>query len=125
VTTDAGPPDTVAAGTVRTDAVAHVDDIPPGWALRVRLAARFGSREVALARADGRVVAVAADCPHAGGPLGDTRLVDGCLRCPWHGSAFDAGTGAVVEGPARRPLAVFPLEVDEDGWIRLLARRVR
>jgi nitrite reductase/ring-hydroxylating ferredoxin subunit/uncharacterized membrane protein len=39
-------------------------------------------------------------CSHRGGPLSGGRLEDGCLVCPWHGSRFDVGTGAVRGGPA-------------------------
>jgi nitrite reductase/ring-hydroxylating ferredoxin subunit len=33
-------------------------------------------------------------CRHQGGPLGEGRMVDGCLTCPWHGYQYlpESGT---------------------------------
>ncbi len=37
------------------------------------------------------------------------------LECPCHQSRFAADTGAVLNGPATRPLSVLPVEKLEDG----------
>jgi nitrite reductase/ring-hydroxylating ferredoxin subunit len=88
--------------------VAAVADVPPGWVLKVRV----GSREVALAHTEDRLYAVENSCSHAGGPLGDTRLKEGCfVECPWHNSVFDVRTGAVVRGPARKEVKVYDVTV--------------
>ena len=39
-----------------------------------------------------------AQCPHQLGPLGEVPLVEGTVRCPWHGYVFDVTTGACVSG---------------------------
>jgi nitrite reductase/ring-hydroxylating ferredoxin subunit/uncharacterized membrane protein len=65
-------------------------------------------------------VALADTCTHLGGPLHEGTLVDGCVRCPWHGSTFRFGEGAVVRGPAVAPEPVY--EVREEGGT-LQARR--
>jgi len=57
---------------------------------------------------DGGYVAVLASCTHRGcqpEPVGE-RLV-----CPCHGSEFSFA-GAVLEGPADRPLPTYPVETD-------------
>ncbi len=36
------------------------------------------------------------------------------LRCPCHGSLFDAFTGAVKRGPAETSLAAIPVKVEND-----------
>ena len=46
--------------------------------------------------------AFSATCTHQGCTVGPVR--DGRIVCPCHGSEFDARTGAVVRGPATRPL---------------------
>jgi cytochrome b6-f complex iron-sulfur subunit len=60
--------------------------------------------------ASGELVAVLASCTHQGcqpEPIGD-RLV-----CPCHGSEF-AFDGAVLQGPAERPLARYPVSTEGD-----------
>ena len=39
----------------------------------------------------------------------------GRIECPCHNGAFDASTGAVIQGPAPRGLRRFPLEIRPDG----------
>ena len=93
--------------------VAAVADVPPGWVLKVRV----GSREVALAHTEDRLYAVENSCSHAGGPLGDTRLKEGCfVECPWHNSVFDVRTGAVVRGPARKEVKLYDVMI-QDGKV--------
>lgn len=97
-------------------ALARACDVPPGWVLAVRT----GARTIAIANRDGEILALDGRCSHAGGPLGDGRLDDGCVRCPWHEGRFDAATGAVVEAPPRRPVRTYPTQV-RDGvvWVDL------
>ncbi len=33
-------------------------------------------------------------CRHQNGPLGEGRIIDGCVTCPWHGYQYDPETGA-------------------------------
>ena len=87
---------------------ASVGDVPPGWVLKVRL----DNREIALANTAGTFTALENACSHAGGPLGDNRLKEGCyLECPWHNSVFDARTGGVVRGPARKSVKMYDVTV--------------
>ena len=103
----------MSVNAARLVQVAALSDVPPGWVLKVRL----GSRELAVARNGDGVFVVDNACTHAGGPVGDTRLKEGCfVECPWHNSVFDARTGAVVRGPARKELKTYDVVV-EDGKI--------
>lgn len=44
--------------------------------------------------------AVSRRCRHQLADLSQGTLDrDGCLVCPWHGSRYDLGTGAMVQGP--------------------------
>lgn len=54
----------------------------------------LGSERVAIFRYDGKVSAVSNVCRHQNGPLGEGRIVDGCITCPWHGYQYRPDTGA-------------------------------
>ena len=43
---------------------------------------------IAVFRHDNQVFAVSHVCRHQGGPLGEGRVVDGCITCPWHGFQY-------------------------------------
>ncbi|TVT26176.1 Rieske (2Fe-2S) protein [Amycolatopsis rhizosphaerae] len=87
-------------------AVASLSDIPVGQAKSVTI---DGQAAVVARPTDTTAVCFSAICTHQGctvKPSGDK------LDCPCHGSVFNAMTGAVEHGPARRPLPAIPVKVD-------------
>ncbi|MGH8432059.1 MAG: Rieske (2Fe-2S) protein [Solimonas sp.] len=60
-------------------------------------AASAEGQSVLLTRVGGKVCAVHNRCPHMGLPMTRGKVVDGVIRCPWHGSRFDACTGANLD----------------------------
>ncbi|HVS14201.1 MAG TPA: Rieske 2Fe-2S domain-containing protein [Thermoanaerobaculia bacterium] len=60
---------------------------------RARIAL-IGGERVAIFRWDGKVSAVSNVCQHQNGPLGEGRIVDGCITCPWHGFQYRPEDGA-------------------------------
>jgi len=52
-----------------------------------------GAQRIALFLKDGRVYAISNVCRHQGGPLGEGRIVSGCLTCPWHGYQYRVEDG--------------------------------
>lgn len=81
-----------SAGTGRAASVGSgwieagpVGDIPEDRALI--LSPDTGER-IAVFWYDGKVAAVSNVCRHQGGPLGEGRIVDGCITCPWHGFQY-------------------------------------
>src|SRR5262245_63974002 len=58
---------------------------------------------------DGSLAAVDMTCTHRGCDVGYAPA-SGRLECPCHGSKF-APTGAVLEGPAEKPLRSYPVEL--------------
>jgi nitrite reductase/ring-hydroxylating ferredoxin subunit len=64
--------------------------VPEGRAVTAVVA---GER-VAVFRHEGRLSCVSAVCRHQNGPLGEGRIIDGCITCPWHGYQYrpDSGT---------------------------------
>jgi nitrite reductase/ring-hydroxylating ferredoxin subunit len=43
---------------------------------------------IAVFRYDGKISAVSNVCRHQSGPLGEGRVIDGCITCPWHGYQY-------------------------------------
>jgi methionine sulfoxide reductase heme-binding subunit len=64
---------------------AGVDEIPDCRAKVVRVA---GGDHIALFRRDESFSAVSNVCAHQGGPLGEGKIVGGCITCPWHGYQY-------------------------------------
>lgn len=62
----------------------------------------------------GRRHAMAGTCSHLGGPLGEGRVVDGCVECPWHQSRFRLADGSVARGPATAPQLSYDTRTDGD-----------
>ena len=61
--------------------------------------ARLGIQDLVLIRTGQTILALHNQCAHAGGPLSEGSLVDGCIECPWHGSRFEIATGRRRRGP--------------------------
>lgn len=54
----------------------------------------LSGERVAVFRYDGQISAVSNVCQHQNGPLGEGRIVGGCIVCPWHGYEYVPDTGA-------------------------------
>lgn len=77
--------------------------------------ARAGINDLVLVRMGGTVHALHAVCSHAGGPLAEGRVIDGCLECPWHGSRFWVDNGQVARGPALYNQPAYEIRQAETG----------
>lgn len=60
---------------------------------RARIVPLAGER-VAIFRYGGKVSAISNVCKHQNGPLGEGKIVDGCVVCPWHGYQYRPDDGA-------------------------------
>ncbi len=90
------------------DAIA-VADLPLG---RARTAVVRGER-VALVRHDRGISCVTNVCRHQGGPLGEGRIVDGCLTCPWHGYQYLPESGTSPP-PFTERIATYRVRIVKD-----------
>lgn len=70
--------------------VCSVDEIPDN---RARIVSLSGER-VAVFKYDGKVSALSNVCQHQNGPLGEGKIIDGCVTCPWHGFQYLPESGA-------------------------------
>jgi nitrite reductase/ring-hydroxylating ferredoxin subunit len=46
------------------------------------------SERIAIFKTEGKLFAVSNVCKHQNGPLGEGKIVDGCITCPWHGYQY-------------------------------------
>ncbi|NKY40564.1 Rieske (2Fe-2S) protein [Cellulomonas septica] len=90
--------------------LAALSDVPDGGGLVLT------DRQVVLVRDGDDVEGFSAVCTHQGCLVGE--VADGEIRCPCHGSVFDARSGDVVRGPAQRPLPEVDVDV-RDGRVVL------
>ena len=79
----------LAEGSSELVEVCGVDEIPEDRARVVTV----GGERVAVYRYDGKVAALSSLCQHQNGPLGEGRVIDGCVTCPWHGYQYEPHTG--------------------------------
>jgi nitrite reductase/ring-hydroxylating ferredoxin subunit len=56
--------------------------------------------------------AVANLCAHQNGPLGEGRIIDGCIVCPWHGYQYRPDDGCSPP-PFTERVATYRLRVSD------------
>ncbi len=98
-----------AAGQGAGGALAKTTDIPVGGG-------KIVGQVVITQPTAGTYKAFSAICTHQGCTV--SSVAQGQIDCACHGSAFDAATGAVVNGPAKSPLPEKKITV-ADGSITL------
>ena len=89
-----------AAGTIAATA-----DVPVGGGVVVK-----DQKIVVTQPRTGEFKGFTAVCTHAGCVVKE--VAGGTINCPCHGSKFSITDGAVVSGPAKKPLAESPIAVD-------------
>jgi 3-phenylpropionate/trans-cinnamate dioxygenase ferredoxin component len=91
----------------------RLDALPEVGALAVQL---DGVTVAVVRDEDGDIHAVDDTCTHANVSLAEGE-VDGCtVECWLHGSRFDLRTGKPTSLPAIKPLAVYPVQI-QDGTV--------
>lgn len=68
---------------------------------------------------EGALYGVSHVCRHQGGPLGEGRVIDGCITCPWHGFQYRLADGRSPE-PFTERIATFETRV-QSGRVYVLA----
>ncbi|HVM30806.1 MAG TPA: Rieske (2Fe-2S) protein [Candidatus Limnocylindrales bacterium] len=90
-----------------------IAEIPEGVPTR----ARAGQQGILLFRQGATIHALHDTCAHAGGPLSEGRIVDGCIECPWHGSRYELTTGHKKSGPTTFDQPRYEIRpTDDGGW---------
>jgi nitrite reductase/ring-hydroxylating ferredoxin subunit/DMSO/TMAO reductase YedYZ heme-binding membrane subunit len=70
----------------------------------------LSGERVAIFRYDGKVSAVSNVCKHQNGPLGEGKVVGGCIVCPWHGYEYEPASGR-APAPFTERLSTFSVRV--------------
>jgi nitrite reductase/ring-hydroxylating ferredoxin subunit/uncharacterized membrane protein len=86
---------------------------------------RAGSNDLVVVRVGDTVHAMHDVCAHAGGPLHEGRVVDGCVECPWHASRFRLTDGLAKQGPTVYDQPAYEIRTAEAGGyeVRRMAAR--
>lgn len=79
---------------------------------RARIVCASGER-IAVFKYDGRLSAISNVCQHQNGPLGEGKIVGGCVVCPWHGYEYRPDTGAAPP-PFTEAVPTFRVRVVND-----------
>jgi cytochrome b6-f complex iron-sulfur subunit len=100
------------SGGAPTDGLVPLEDVPVGEAVSAETA--DGKPIIVTQPTAGEVAAFSAICTHRGCTVAPE---GGILKCPCHGSTFDATTGENTGGPAPEPLPEVTVTV-VDGMVR-------
>ena len=94
-----------------TGPLTELTALPEGTPTRMKA----GINDLVLVRVGDTVHALHAVCAHAGGPLDQGSIVDGCIECPWHGSRFRLTDGLARRGPTVYDQPAYELRPAEGG----------
>jgi nitrite reductase/ring-hydroxylating ferredoxin subunit/uncharacterized membrane protein len=84
--------------------------------------AKAGINDLVLVRSGDTVNALHAVCAHAGGPLAEGTVVDGCIECPWHASRFRLSDGRLRRGPSVYDQPAYEIRPAETGGYEVRRR---
>ena len=68
---------------------------------------------VAVFKYNGKLSAIHNVCKHQGGPLGEGKIIDGCVTCPWHGYQYLPHNGQSPP-PFTEKVATYQLKLKGD-----------
>ena len=87
-------------------AVCEVNEIPENKAKIIAL----GGERIAVFKYENKLSAISNVCKHQNGPLGEGKIVDGCITCPWHGYQYQPHNGASPP-PFKEKVATFEVKL--------------
>lgn len=69
-----------------------------------------GGERIAVFRDGAEIGALTNLCSHQNGPIGEGRIIDGCITCPWHGWQYRLSDGCAPP-PFTEKLATYPVRI--------------
>jgi len=82
-----------------------------------RIVAAPGGERIAVFRDGAEIGALTNLCAHQNGPIGEGRIIDGCVTCPWHGYQYRLADGCAPP-PFTERLATYRVRV-RDGVVEV------
>ena len=77
----------------------------------------INGENIAVFKYDGKISAVSNICRHQMGPLGEGRIIDGCITCPWHGYQYLPESGQSPP-PFKEKIPTYQVRILKDKiWI--------
>ncbi|MEM9054380.1 MAG: Rieske 2Fe-2S domain-containing protein [Pseudomonadota bacterium] len=77
-----------SADPAETDGWIKVASVTDMEEARAKIVKPKSGEAIAVFRDGDKISAVSNVCRHQGGPLGEGKIVDGCITCPWHGFQY-------------------------------------
>jgi sulfoxide reductase heme-binding subunit YedZ len=97
--------------------VCSVNDIADNRAKVVTV----GKERIAIFKYNQKLSAISNVCKHQNGPLGEGKIIDGCITCPWHGYQYLPHNGSSPP-PFKEKVATYDVKViEQEVWINPVA----
>jgi sulfoxide reductase heme-binding subunit YedZ len=78
------------------------------------------NERIAIYRHEKKLFAIHNVCKHQGGPLGEGKIIDGCITCPWHGYQYLPHNGQSPP-PFKEKVSTYDVRVlDNKVWLNPL-----
>jgi sulfoxide reductase heme-binding subunit YedZ len=87
--------------------VCHVDDIAEERAKMFCI----DKERIAVYKTNGKLFAVNNVCKHQNGPLGEGKVIDGCITCPWHGYQYLPHNGQSPP-PFKEKISTYDVKIE-------------
>lgn len=72
---------------------------------------------IAVFKTGGKLFAVHNACKHQNGPLGEGKVIDGCITCPWHGYQYLPHNGQ-SPAPFKEKVSTYDIRIEGDNvWV--------
>ncbi len=83
-----------------------------------RIVSAKGGERIAVFRDGDQIGALSNLCAHQNGPIGEGRIIDGCVTCPWHGYQYRLADGC-APAPFTEKLATYRIRLGQGGAIEV------
>ena len=72
----------------------------------------IGEERIAVYKHEGKLYAIHNVCKHQGGPLGEGKILDGCITCPWHGYQYLPQNGQSPP-PFKEKVSTYDVRIED------------